>query len=88
MLLHERTYACALIDKNLPDMSGLEVTRNIREQERATHAHIPIIALTAHAFRESRSLCLTAGMDGWITKPIDSRQLHDAMEKLLGRPAA
>jgi two-component system sensor histidine kinase/response regulator len=59
-----------VIDVQMPEMDGLEATSAIREAERITGGHTPIIAMTAHAMAGDRQRCLTAGMDGYISKPI------------------
>jgi two-component system sensor histidine kinase/response regulator len=76
-----------LMDVQMPEMSGTEATGAIREQEKATGAHIPIIAMTAHAMEGDREKCLSAGMDHYVTKPIDQKRLFEAVEGVsLKRP--
>jgi PAS domain S-box-containing protein len=65
-----------LMDIQMPEMDGLEATATIRAGERATGKHIPIIALTAHAMMGDRERYLRAGMDGYVSKPIDTRRLE------------
>src|SRR6185436_19308438 len=67
-LLARERFDLVLMDVQMPE--GLETTLRIREQERATGAHLPIIAMTAHAMKGDRKRCLEAGMDGYISKPI------------------
>ncbi len=72
-----------LMDLQMPGMSGLEVTRNIREMETVTGKRTPIIALTAHARKEDEERCCQAGMDGFLTKPVKIQWLYTAVEKIL-----
>src|SRR5271156_6855261 len=64
-----------LMDVQMPEMDGLQAVSHIREKELATGAHIPIIAVTAHAMKGDRERCLQAGMDGYMTKPISPAEL-------------
>ena len=70
-----------LMDVQMPEMDGFEATTAIREQEKSTGKHMPIIALTAHAMRGDQERCLAAGMDGYIEKPIKAQELVDLMER-------
>jgi len=80
------TFDVILMDIQMPEMDGLEATRQIREAERATGRHTPIIALTAHALTGDRERCLAAGMDAYVTKPIRAAQLLTAIQRLVGEP--
>ena len=71
-----------LMDVDMPEMNGYEATRHIREQEKATGGHIPIVAMTAHAMQGAREECLRHGMDGYLTKPIDTEALWAELERL------
>ena len=73
-----------LMDVSLPRMDGLEATRQLKRNP-AT-AHVPVIALTAHAMKGDRERILAAGCDGYLTKPIDTRSFTDAVARHL--PAA
>lgn len=64
-----------LMDVEMPEMDGLQATRLIREKERDTGEHVPIIATTAYAMKRDRERFLEAGMDGYISKPIKSQEL-------------
>jgi CheY-like chemotaxis protein len=68
------------MDLQMPDMDGFETTAAIRKREKLTGTHIRIVAMTAHAMKGDRERCLTAGMDGYLSKPISSRALYDAVE--------
>jgi CheY-like chemotaxis protein len=61
-------------------MDGYEATATIRENEKASGGHIPIIAMTAHAMKGDRERCLEAGMDGYIAKPIRAKDLYETIE--------
>lgn len=70
-----------LMDCQMPEMDGFEATRIIRSEEAGTDRHIPIIALTANAMREDRDLCLAAGMDDFVTKPVKRVVLKETLER-------
>ena len=66
----------------MPEMDGLTATRKIRESERETQLHVPIIAMTAHAMKGDRERCIEAGMDGYISKPISSKEVAEAIASI------
>jgi CheY-like chemotaxis protein len=68
-------YDLVLMDVQMPKLSGFETARAIREKERERGVHTPIVAMTAHAFKEDEHMCLAAGMDAYISKPIDLKEL-------------
>ncbi|MDX2086113.1 MAG: response regulator [Candidatus Melainabacteria bacterium] len=73
-----------LMDVEMPGMDGLEATRAIRQREQEQQLpRTPIVALTAHATAELRQRCLDAGMDAYLTKPVDRQQLYRTMGKVL-----
>ncbi len=80
-LLASNTFDLVLMDVQMPEMDGLEATRQIRALEEKTGGHIPIIAMTAHAMKRDREKCLEAGMDGYVSKPINSDELYLAVEE-------
>jgi CheY-like chemotaxis protein len=85
-LLATQPFDLIFMDIQMPEMDGLTTTARIREGETVTHTHIPIIAMTAHAMKGDRQRCLSAGMDGYISKPISASELEIAIaEALQGR---
>ena len=77
-----------LMDLEMPVMAGLEATAAIRDAERASGTHLPIVALTAHAMRGDRERYLEAGMDGYVMKPIDAVELARVIDQVVPPPAA
>jgi CheY-like chemotaxis protein len=71
-----------IMDVQMPEMTGFEATAAIREKEQSTQAHIPIVALTAHAQKEMEKQCHDSGMDGFISRPIQLAELTAAIESL------
>ena len=76
-----RRFDLALLDVQMPEMSGLEAAEAIRDREGAGGRRLPIVALTAHAMQGDRERCLDAGMDGYLSKPIDVDQLVETVER-------
>lgn len=80
-------YDLVLMDCHMPEMSGYEATQEIREYETKTGKHIPIIAMTADAMVGTREHCLKAGMDEYISKPINPDELQYIMSRWVDFPA-
>jgi len=75
-------FDAVLMDVQMPEMGGFEATAEIRARESLKGTHIPIVALTAHAMSGDRERCLAAGMDGYVSKPINPPELFAAIESL------
>ena len=80
--LEKQSFDLILMDIQMPEVDGFEATRSIRERERSTGEHLPIVAMTAHAMKGDKEKCLEAGMDGYIAKPINVQQLFETIESL------
>ena len=78
-LLEQQAFDLALMDVQMPEMDGLEATAQIRAREQSNGGHLPILALTANAMVGDRERCLQAGMDGYLTKPVQSHVLLAAV---------
>lgn len=79
----KQDFDLVLMDVQMPEMDGLTATTMIREQEKQTRRHMPIIAMTAHAMRGDRERCIEAGMDDYVSKPISSSTLLEAIQRVL-----
>jgi CheY-like chemotaxis protein len=77
-------FGCVLMDVEMPEMDGFACTANIRDRERRSGGHVPIIAMTAHAMKGDEALCVGAGMDAYLSKPIQADDLFDVVERHLG----
>jgi two-component system sensor histidine kinase/response regulator len=76
-----------LMDLQMPEMGGLEATAAIRELERSSGGHVPIVAMTAHAMAGDRERAIAAGMDSYVSKPLRPDELLAAIERVAGTPA-
>ena len=81
------SYDMILMDLQMPRLDGISATRMIRERERERGGHIPIVAMTANTFEEDRERCVTAGMDDYLTKPLDMKKGLDVIMALLKKNA-
>jgi two-component system, sensor histidine kinase and response regulator len=77
-----------LMDIQMPEMDGFEALIAIRDLERRTGGYTPVVALTAHAMKEDRERCLAAGMDAYLSKPIEAARLFEIIDGLLERHRA
>jgi two-component system, sensor histidine kinase and response regulator len=77
--LESEAYDLVLMDISMPEMDGIETTRQIRQREALTGKRIPIIALTAHTASRDRDLCFQAGMDDYLTKPINAEGMLERL---------
>jgi two-component system sensor histidine kinase/response regulator len=80
--LEKQAFDIVLMDLQMPEMGGFEATQRIREKEKASGAHLAIIALTAHAMKGDEERCLAGGMDGYVSKPIKLEELFSVMENV------
>ena len=77
------SYDMILMDLQMPRLDGISATRMIREKERERGGHTPIVAMTANTFEEDRERCVAAGMDAYLTKPLDMKKGLDVIMALL-----
>lgn len=82
-LLSGQRFDLVLMDIQMPEMDGLETTQHIRAREKNTDQRLPIIAMTAHAMKGDREKYLEAGMDGYVSKPINAAELYEAVNEVL-----
>ena len=78
----KESFDLILMDIQMPEMDGFEATIAIRQKEKSTGLHIPIIAMTAHALKGDQDRCLAVGMDGYVSKPIRTAEMFALIEKL------
>jgi CheY-like chemotaxis protein len=85
--LKSDAFDCILMDKNMPDLDGMATARMIRRNEAGTGRHIPIIALTASAIVGDREKLLSSGMDYYLSKPLNEKQLWEILKAVKGEAA-
>jgi CheY-like chemotaxis protein len=85
-VLAARSFDIVLMDVQMPEMGGFEATAAIRERERTTGTHLPIVAMTAHAMKGDREACLEAGMDAYVAKPLRMEEVFETIYRLVGMP--
>jgi two-component system sensor histidine kinase/response regulator len=81
--VEKQIFDLILMDIQMPKMDGFEATSAIREKEKKTGSHIPIIALTAHAMKGDKEKCIENGMDDYISKPIKPEDLFDTIDRVI-----
>jgi PAS domain S-box-containing protein len=82
-ILNDQTFDVILMDDTMPLLSGLEATLVIRQEEKQTGQHVPIIAMTANAMTGDKEKYLASGMDGYVSKPFDRNLLYEEIVKLV-----
>jgi PAS domain S-box-containing protein len=83
----EKDPALILMDVSMPVMNGHQATQKIREIETTRGGHVPIVGVTAHALESDRELCIKAGMDDYMSKPISPELLEQKIKAWLGEPS-
>ncbi|MBD3170826.1 MAG: PAS domain S-box protein [candidate division Zixibacteria bacterium] len=86
-MMETNMYDAILMDVQMPEMDGFETTRKIREFK-GESANIPIIAMTAYAHEDDKKMCLNAGMNGYVSKPLDAGKLFAELERCVPRKPA
>ncbi|MDB5384896.1 MAG: domain S-box [Planctomycetaceae bacterium] len=87
-LAQEERFDLLFLDIHMPELDGFQVIQRIRERERAVNEHLPVIALTARSRKEDRDKCLAAGMDDFLSKPIQAAALWAAIDRVMNANAA
>jgi CheY-like chemotaxis protein len=80
--LDRGVFDLVLMDVQMPRMDGFQVTAIVREREKLTGAHLPIFAMTAHVLKGDEERCISAGMDGYIPKPVSPKELIAMVESV------
>jgi signal transduction histidine kinase/CheY-like chemotaxis protein len=82
-LISTQTFDLVFMDVQMPEMDGIAATNVVREQEKESGMHLPIIAMTAHAMRGDEARCRAAGMDGYISKPASYKELEEVIARTM-----
>ena len=85
--VRSQTFDIVLMDVQMPTMDGCEATTLIRQGEKQTGTHVPIVALTAHTMNADRDRCLAAGMDAYLSKPVQTAALFQTIHRFIGAPS-
>jgi two-component system, sensor histidine kinase and response regulator len=85
--LAKEEFDLVLMDVQMPEMGGFEATAAIREMEKTSGRHMPIVAMTANALKGDQERCLAAGMDAYVSKPIRTSELFATLEMILNGAA-
>jgi len=80
-IVQNENFSIILMDVQMPEMDGFDATRTIRQNEKISGRHTPIVAMTAHAMKGDREKCIEAGMDFYITKPVNPNELFETVQK-------
>jgi len=84
-MTNTKRFDVILMDVQMPEMDGLEATALIRQRERGQGRRVPVIAMTAHALKSDEEACRRAGMDGYLSKPVNPQQLQQEIARVLYR---
>jgi len=87
-LVEAEAYDLLLLDVHMPELDGFQVIQAIRERERLTRAHLPVVAVTARSRKEDKERCVAAGMDDFLAKPISAAELWATIDRVVAAPAA
>jgi signal transduction histidine kinase/DNA-binding response OmpR family regulator len=81
--LENESFDLVLMDVQMPEIDGFEATATIRKKEETTGTHLPVVAMTAHAMQGDKERCLAAGMDGYVSKPVNAKELLAVVQAAL-----
>jgi CheY-like chemotaxis protein len=82
-MIETEEFDCVLMDLQMPVLDGFKATASIRDKKRISGGHLPSIALTADAITRDLERCLAAGMDGYLTKPLNTKDVFALVERVL-----